>query len=169
MVEGRRNRLVIRFAKKVSSIFKENLKDTLVSVCLYGSAARGRLRIGSDIDFLVVLNNGPASYHKRTKSLFLLIDHIRASKEYEDIEKLNFQLEPSFLIFTVDEIKKHPPILIDISDEGLILYDRKDFLKIELRSLKKRLTTLGAIKKSSPQGHYWILKPGIQPGEIFEI
>lgn len=168
-MESRRNRLVIEFARKVSSILEENLKDNLVSVCLYGSAVRGALRIGSDVDFLVVLDKAPSSYHKRIKKFLLLIENIRESEEYTDIERLNLQLEPSFLVLSVDEVKKHPPVLIDISYEGVIFHDKEDFLKRQLESLRERLTNLGAIKKITPQGHYWILKPDIKVGEVFEI
>ena len=168
-MERRRNRLVIEFARKVSSLLEENLKDNLVSVCLYGSAVRGGLRIGSDVDFLVVLGKAPFSYHKRIKRFLFLMENIRESKEYMDIERLNLQLEPSFLVLTVGEVKKHPPVLIDMSYEGVILYDKENFLKRQLESLRERLTNLGAIRKITPQGHYWILKPDIKVGEVFEI
>jgi len=169
IMESRRNRLAIEFARKVSSILEENLKDNLVSVCLYGSTVRGGLRIGSDMDFLVVLGKAPSSYHKRIKGFLLLMENIRESKEYMDIERLNLQLEPSFLVFTIDEVKKHPPVLIDISYEGVIFYDKGNFLKRQLESLREKLTEFGAIKKMTPQGHYWILKPDIKVGEVFEI
>jgi hypothetical protein len=59
--------------------------------------------------------------------------------------------------------------LLDIADEGIILEDSDDFLKKELASIKEKLTDFGAVKKITPQGHYWVIKPGMKPGEVFEV
>jgi predicted nucleotidyltransferase len=168
-MEDSKNTLVIEFARKVSSILERDMKDNLISVCLYGSAAKGGLRVGSDVDFLIVLGEAPASYHKRMKGFLVLSENIRETGEYMDMEKLGLQLEPSFLVFTLDEVKKHPPVLIDISYEGIILYDKKKFLKNQLETLRAKLAKLGAKRKITPHGYYWILKPDIKVGEVFEI
>jgi hypothetical protein len=53
--------------------------------------------------------------------------------------------------------------------EGIILEDKDDFLRKELAGIKERLTRFGTVKKITPHGHYWIIKPDIEPGEVFEI
>jgi predicted nucleotidyltransferase len=138
-------------------------------VCLFGSSVRGTLRDGSDIDFLVVIKEVKRSYHKRIKEIIPLLDDIRATQEYHEVEKFKLHIEPCFLVFTADEIKDHPPILLDISQEGIILFDKENFLKEELTRVKETLVRLGSRKKITPHGHYWTLKPDIKPGEIINI
>jgi predicted nucleotidyltransferase len=161
--------LILRLGSPITSILLEHFGSQLISVCLYGSAVRGALRNGSDIDFLIVLRDAPLSYHKRGKTIIPLIEKIRESKEYGRIEKLNMYLEPSLLVMTEKEVETHPDILIDISQEGIILFDEADFLKKHLNAIKEKMIGLGSIKKRTPHGHYWSLKPDLLPGEVFEL
>jgi hypothetical protein len=166
---GQTDVLIRRLALKITSIIEKRLKEDLVSICLFGSAARGKVRRGSDIDLLVVLKNAPTSYHKRIKIILPFLEEIRETKEYHKLEEKDLYLEPSFLLLADEEVKAHPPVLIDISYEGLILYDRGNFLKNHLVDIKERLNKLGARRKNTPEGHYWLLKPDLKAGELFEI
>ena len=105
------NDLILKLGSQITSILLEHLRTNLISVCLFGSAVRGALRNGSDIDFLIVLEDAPLSYHKRVNSIIHLLEEIRESKEYGKIENLNLDLEPSFLIMTKMEVETHPNIL----------------------------------------------------------
>lgn len=161
--------LVMKLGYRIASILKDHFDQILISVCLYGSAVRGSLRNGSDIDFLIVLKETPLSYHKRAKTIVPLLEKIRESKEYTKIEKMKLNLEPSLLLMTKKEVETHPDILIDISHEGIILFDKGGFLKSHLNAIKEKMIALGSIKKTTPHGHYWNLKPDLHPGEVFEI
>jgi len=163
------NDLMLKLGSRITSILKEHFGVKLISVCLYGSAVRGALRNGSDIDFLIVLGDAPLSYHKRVKSIIHLLEGIRESQEYRKIENLDLDLEPSFLIMKKMEVETHPNILIDISHEGIILFDKEDYLKKHLNEIKEKMVKLGSIKKITPHGHYWVLKPDLRPGEVFEL
>ncbi|MBS3934242.1 MAG: nucleotidyltransferase domain-containing protein [Truepera sp.] len=157
------------FSAKVAETLQDRYKDKLVSVCLFGSAARGRLRKGSDIDFLVVIKEAYQTYPKRVKEIMPLLASIRETKAYGQLEGFALNLEPSFLISTVDEVMRHPPLLIEISQEGKILFDRDDFLKQELTKVRKAMVRLGSVRKETAHGHYWVLKPGLKSGEVIEL
>lgn len=160
---------ILNLARSITSILKDALGNNLISSCLFGSSTRGLMKSGSDIDILLVFNSLPNSYHKRTKMVLPFLARIQETNEYRTIERLNLNIEPSFLILSSNEIKKHPPILIDISQEGVILYDKNNFLKIQLEDIKEKLRRSGAVKKHVPEGYYWVLKPGIKAGEVFEL
>ncbi|MBS3968007.1 MAG: nucleotidyltransferase domain-containing protein [Truepera sp.] len=160
---------VSEFSAQVAEILKDGYQDKLVSVCLFGSAARGQLRKGSDIDFLVVLKEAYQTYPKRVKELMPLLASIRESEEYERLEGFALNLEPSFLISTVDEVMRHPPLLIEIAQEGKILFDRDDFLKQELNKVRKAMVRLGSVRKETAHGHYWVLKPDLKSDEVIEL
>jgi hypothetical protein len=75
----------------------------------------------------------------------------------------------SDIFFTPGEIKGHPPILLDIIDEGITLYDMDSFLSNELKLMKQKLEAQKARKVKTKKGHFWILKADVIPGEVVEI
>lgn len=75
----------------------------------------------------------------------------------------------SDIFLTRQEVERHPPILLDMIDDGRVVHDKGLFLSRELISLKERLNRLNARKVLTSKGHYWVLKPDIKPGEVVEI
>jgi hypothetical protein len=54
--------------------------------------------------------------------------------------------------------------------DGEILYDRGGFMANVFGEIRKRLVELGANRYELPDGSwYWILKPEVKEGEVFEI
>ena len=160
---------VLTFAKKATEILKKTFINDLFSVCLYGSAVKADLRTGSDIDLLIVLADAPRSYHKRIKKIMPSLSEMRNTPEFTLLESNGLDFEPSPLVLTCAEATSHPAIFIDISQEGVLLFDREDFLQKHLREVRDKMQAFKAEKKHTPHGYYWILKPNIEAGEVIEI
>lgn len=64
---------------------------------------------------------------------------------------------------------RHPPILLDVVEEGVTIYDKDGFLERELSKLKDRLKELGAKRVKGKHGWYWVLKPDIRFGEVLRV
>jgi len=77
-----------------------------------------------------------------------------------------FGIHPNFqeIIFSPDELKAQPPVLLDLTTNSIILYDTGIFAE-ELVKVKKRLKELGSKKVKIKDSWFWILKPDIRPGE----
>jgi len=77
-----------------------------------------------------------------------------------------FGMRPNFqeIIFSPDELKNHPPVLLDLTTDSIILYDTGIFAE-ELAKIKQRLTELGSKKVMIKDSWFWILKPDIKLGE----
>ncbi len=90
-------------------------------------------------------------------------------KEFEPIERAlgNVMLSP--ILKTPAEIANGSPLLLDMVDDAVILYDRADFLKTALDTLRANLHRLGAKRIWRGENWFWDLKPDYQRGEIFEI
>jgi hypothetical protein len=73
------------------------------------------------------------------------------------------------LFFTPEEVEKNPPVLLDIVQDGVILYDKNNFLASVLQKLERKLKELGSKRTKTDKGYYWILKPDLKPGEVIEI
>jgi hypothetical protein len=59
--------------------------------------------------------------------------------------------------------------LLEVIEDGAILYDADDFFAGVLRRLKEALRRLGAERKMIGHLRYWDLKPDFQPGDVVEL
>jgi len=145
------------------------LGDRLVSACIYGSVARGEAKPNSDIDVLLVVRNLPEDIGSRIQLLSPIRRKLRRSKIYREYARRRLPRLISEVALTPEEVLKHPPILLDIAYDGIIIYDRDRFLKKVLESLRRKLEALGAKRIKTKKGWYWILKPDLKFGEELKI
>ncbi|NIN92467.1 MAG: nucleotidyltransferase domain-containing protein [Candidatus Aenigmarchaeota archaeon] len=141
--------------------------DRLISVALFGSVARETQGFDSDIDVLIIAKGLP---HGR----------IRRIREFESVEK---KVEPflkslrkerintyiSAIIKSPEEAEKGSPLFLDMVEDSKILFDRDNFFSGLIAQLRARLKALGAKRVWKGSAWYWILKPDIKAGEVFEV
>jgi predicted nucleotidyltransferase len=144
---------------------KEVLGGKLVSVCLFGSIARGDFTQESDIDLLIIAKNVPDDVGRRHSLFREARRKILLSDTALEIRKMGYTTTFSEIILTPDEVKKHPPILLDIVEDGIILYDDNNFLFSIIDEVKGQLKRLGAKRIQLKHGWYWLLKPNAKFGE----
>ena len=143
--------------------------DRLISMCLYGSVARGNATPESDIDVLVIAENLPRDVGLRIRETRPIHEALRRSEPYR---KLRSQGRSAFVadtFLTPDEAKTHPPLLLDLTEDAAAIYDKNGFLESILEDMRGRLRSLGAKKITTKKGYYWILKPDANPNEVVEI
>jgi hypothetical protein len=143
--------------------------DRLVSICFFGSVARGDATPESDVDVLVVAENLPRDIGFRARQTQFIRDKIRGSEAHRKLRLEGRNAFISEILLSPEEVKTHPPILLDITDDGLIMYDRNSFLESVLADIRLRLKDLGGRKVKARRGHYWILKPDADPNEVVEL
>lgn len=151
------------FLKKLEN----NMKNNLLSVVLYGSVARGKAQRGSDIDLLILYRNGDFD----TGEVYAVsVIESRESREYRALFKKDIYGEISPLFMTREELSSNPLILLDIMEEGIILFERNYCFTKMLKKMRKEIKKMGSRKVSLPDGSwYWELKPGWKPGELIEV
>lgn len=151
------------------SLLKELLGDRLRSVCLFGSVARGQDRSGSDIDILVVADGLPEDVGLRHRETNDARMRIRGTEAYRRLKTIGSAYLISEVYLTPEEVERHPPILLDISEDGILLYDKDGFLSMVLAEFRRRLKELGAKKVSGSKGTYWVLKSDVKLGEEVRV
>ncbi len=148
-------------------ILKEDFKERLVSIAVFGSVARGTARFpGSDIDVLIVIEGiEKLSFGQRIGLVMNTEKMLSETEEYSKF-KNTYGVRPNFqeIIFAPDELKGHPPVLLDLTTDSIILYDT-GILREEILKIKKRLEELGSKKIKLKDSWFWILKPDVKPGE----
>ena len=135
--------------------------ERLVSVAIYGSAARGEAGEESDLDVLVVAEDLPDDLGERLRISGRLAISLRPPPGVPS--------PLSAVLLTPREVSRNPPILLDLVEDAVILYDRGGFLSRALERLRKRLKELGAKRVRTERGWYWVLKPDAKFGEVVEI
>ncbi len=159
----------VKLIEEYCSSIKDHFGDRLISICLFGSVARGEAKPDSDIDILVVVESLSKDIGMRIRDTNYIHEELKKSEAYILLRRLNVCGLISDIFFTPEEIKRHPPILLDIIDDKIILYDKNSFLSNELKVMNERLKAYNALKVKTEKGHFWILKPDVASGEVVEI
>jgi predicted nucleotidyltransferase len=142
-------------------------EDRLVSLAVFGSVGRGKMRPDSDIDILIVASPLPNGRMRRIEEFHPIEESLE--KEIIAKRKLGIHTYLSPIFKTPHEISSRPPILLDLTEDARILYDRDNFLKEQLEALVTRLHELGAKRVYRGEAWWWDLKPNLKPGEVFQL
>ena len=155
-------------AHLIASSLKDTMGDSLVSVVLFGSTARGDIHENSDIDILIIAESLPPSRFERLNVFNKAEEKIRSKLRQMEREH-GVYLDFSPVLKTPEEASRLVPLYLDLVEDAVILYDKDDFMKRTLDRLRRRLQELGAKRIWRGKRWYWILKPEIRPGEVIEI
>ena len=151
------------FLKKL----KGNMKQNLLSMVLYGSVARGKAHRESDIDLLILYRKGDFD---TDEAYAVSVIESRESREYQVLFEKDIYGEISPLFMTLEELSSNPLILLDIMEEGIILFERNHCFTKIVKKMRKKIKKMGSRKVSLPDGSwYWELKPEWKPGELIEV
>ena len=156
-----------RLADRLAEVLHQAWGENLVSVVLYGSAARGAARRDSDIDVLVIAERLPGRWHERLDLFRKTADVLEP--EFRRLRGEGYFIDFSPLVWTRDEALRTSRLYLDMTLEEGILFDRDGFFAGVLSRLRERLARLGAVRRQVGRKWYWDLKPDYRYGEIFEI
>ena len=139
----------------------------LVSVVLFGSAARETQRFDSDIDVLIIAKDLPLGRMKRIREF----DVVESGVEpfIQSLRKDGVTTYFSAVIKSPEEAEAGSPLFLDMVEDARILFDRDGFFSRRLDRLRKRLAELGSKRIWRGNAWYWILKPDYKPGDIIEL
>jgi len=73
------------------------------------------------------------------------------------------------VIKSPEEALKGSPLFLDMVEDAKILFDPEGFFAGVLARLRNRLQDLGSRRVRLGNAWYWVLKPDIKAGEVFEL
>ncbi len=128
--------------KKLISELKDIFQSDLRSVILFGSYAKGTAQTYSDIDILIILDKKFTNWTERRdleielrKRLYRTVGQV--SPKVGSLEELE------------DALKAHNPLILNIFDSGVALYDDGAFAK--LKEQFKQIVPTKVVKRAD----YW--------------
>ena len=162
---------IISYLERLTTRSREYYGEKLRSLVLYGSVVRGTFRATSDLDLLVLLRRSPLSWGKRiSQFLNAVLDHPDVERAAARLKQrgLPWRVEP--IILTEGELAARPPLLLDLTEDAMILEDREGAFEKEIAQVRRRLMELGARRVwLSGDRWYWVLTSDIRPGEVITI
>ncbi len=134
--------LLTTLSEKIVSELKDIFHTNLRSVILFGSYTKGAAQPYSDIDVLIILNRKFANWTERRdleielrKRLYRTVGQV--SPKVGSVEELEAAL------------KAHNPLILNILDSGIALYDDGAFTK--LKEHFKQITSTEVVRRAD----YW--------------
>jgi len=157
---------------KMIPILTDSVRDvfesSLVSLALFGSVARGDYKLDSDIDIFITIEDMPKSRSERS--------HLILNKLIPLYKERGERLYPDAVIPELHSVLRDKAqvleggfLYLDLVSEAKILVDRDGFFENHLERFAKKMKEWGSQKYIEPDGYYWIVKPGLQTGEILDL
>ncbi len=159
-----------RYSRLIGIFSTEVIKRNIgiKSIVLFGSVARGNARQDSDVD-LLILSDAFKSLGEAVDKLVDIEYSPRVVQEMEWLENNGVSTHLSFHPVSSHTLQMHPPIILDIIDEGIPIIDDGTY-RIEAKKIKARMNELGAKRIWLTRDEWvWILKPDAKIGEVIEI
>jgi predicted nucleotidyltransferase len=141
--------------------------ERLVCVAVFGSVARETQNFFPDLDLFIVVRDLPAGRIKRIRQFEAVEEKV--APFLKSLQKNGIYTDLSAILKTPAEVEQGSPLFLDMVEDARILFDRDGFFAAVLEKLRKRLTELGAKRVWRGNAWYWILKPDLRPGEVFEL
>jgi predicted nucleotidyltransferase len=155
------------FVERLLLKLKEKFGSNFVACALFGSVARGEGRPESDVDLLMIFKNKTAELEKEIIKLLVEADDW---SEKEVLLSKGIYAHLSVVLRTEKELREDPLIMLDVMDQGIVLYEKNKALERLFSLLKSKLRELKSKKVVLADGTwYWDLKPDWHPGEIVEL
>lgn len=141
---------------------RSGLQGRLVSVGLYGSLARGSPSKTSDVDLYVVADWVSDYLSGRVDEA---LSHLKGLEE-ERIRLLRAGIVTDVSIHPVTrkEAGRFYSLLLDLSRDGIVLYDPSGFLAGTWARVRGWLERNGAERVGTGKGWFWRLDPGLEVG-----
>ncbi|MFQ6086193.1 MAG: nucleotidyltransferase domain-containing protein [Candidatus Bathyarchaeia archaeon] len=156
--------------KRYLDLLRERYGESLRSVVLFGSIARGDWDRGSDIDLLIIVDGWKGKTWDRIRELLRLDKKLRGWRGYRSLVERGYRPRVQPYPLSTEEARDTQTVYFDLVLDGIILHDRDGFFTEILDGVRGELVKLNARRVQSPRGdYYWILKDGMRFGETIEI
>ena len=161
------NERLAALAQRYAQLLVAHLGERLVSVALYGSVARDAADARSDIDLFVVIRDLPAGAFARRE----IVGPVRQAllPDLDELWEAGVYADFNEVLRTPQEAERFHLLYLDMSREGVLLYDRDGFLAGRLARVRERLDELGAVQRQWGDVTYWDLKPDFAPGDVIAL
>jgi predicted nucleotidyltransferase len=155
------------FVAAVAAAIRATYGERLRAIALFGSVARRTARMDSDLDLLLIVDGLPNGRRARLDTFDAVEARLRDAARA--LERTGVTADLSPVLRTPEDLLIASPLLLDLTEDAVVLEDRGGILRATLDDLRERLRRAGV--KGIWQGTrwYWDLEPDYRRGEIVRI
>jgi len=155
------------FVHEVAEACRAVYGQALRAVAVFGSVARRTARPDSDVDLFVVVAGLPRGRRARRATFRAVEDRLAGSLRRLRETGLDVELSP--VLRTPEDLAIATPLMLDLTEDAVLLEDRGAVLGHALDDLRQRLRRAGARRVWQGSEWYWDLKPDYRRGDIVRI
>ena len=146
--------------------FLEVFGESLVSLVLFGSYARGDYSVDSDVDVLVVLESVGDRFELHRK-----LDAVEEALEpiFRRLRERGYNPRLSPYVLSREQASQTRPLYLDMVFDCRILYDKDGFMSKIVERVKRRLEEYGAERVYIGRRYVVVLKRDYRFGDVIEI
>ena len=152
--------------KAVRSL-KAGFGPGLIAVGLFGSVARGAASRTSDVDLYVVAEWKTRRLPERLDEVLPLLGAV--DQERSLMLQDGFSTDVSIYPASREDAARFSPLQLDLSNEGIVLYDTQGFLEENWTRLRVWLSQKGVRRVEAGNGWFWQIDPEVEVGSAIEI
>ncbi len=141
---------------------RSGLHERLVSVGLYGSLARGSPSKTSDVDLYVVADWKSQRLSSRVDEAISSL--MGLEEERLRLSRVGITADVSIRPVGREEARSFYSLHLDLSREGIVLYDPSEFLAETWSRMRTWLGKRGAERVETEKGWFWRLDPEMEIG-----
>jgi len=147
-------------------VFLEVFGESLVSLVLFGSYARGDYSVNSDVDVLVVLESVGDRFELHRK-----LDAVEEALEpiFKRLRERGYNPRLSPYVLSQKQASQTRPLYLDMVFDCRILYDKDGFMSKVVERVKRRLEEYGAERVYIGRRYVVVLKRDYRFGDVIEI
>jgi len=147
-------------------VFLEVFGESLVSLVLFGSYARGDYSVDSDVDVLVVLESVGDRFELHRK-----LDAVEEALEpiFRRLRERGYNPRLSPYVLSREQASQTRPLYLDMVFDCRILYDKDGFMSKVVERVKRRLEEYGAERVYIGRRYVVVLKRDYRFGDVIEI
>ena len=149
-------------------MLKEELKEDLISLILYGSVARVTWNRESDIDILLIISNKFFKQFNEQKISEITIKFYNKCREgnlYNEYKNHSIQI----LTLSINDLEKFRTLFYDLAVDGIIIYDTNNIGLELLIRYKKRIEKTVLKRIFLDKNNFYWERKDIEFGEIIEL
>jgi uncharacterized protein len=143
-------------ANEYAALLRSAFGDRLLSVVLYGPAARGEAPPGTTVDLLVVVTPLAPGPFKRKDLLAAADDAIAPLVAAAAMDGVPTRI--ARIVQSIDEARTLTPLHVDLAEDAVLLYDRDGFFATILADVRASLHRIGARRVREGSTWFWDLR-----------
>lgn len=167
MTQGDAQQAWLELAHAVAENALKSYGARLLTFAVFGSVARGAARADSDLDCLLVVDPLPDGRGARLRE-FEVVDRL-SETAVQDAWSKGISADISPIFKTPEEMNYGSPLMLDMTEHLLFLFDRDSTTRDLIDDFRHRLDKAGAVKVRQGLQWYWDLKPDFKPGDTIKI